>query len=358
MLIRVLVLLLLAAGVGYGTFHLVQRWLEQERVAAEARLRELEPRTVEQAQPEFAQVLVTTESLPVGRLIRPEDLRWQAWPDDNLSPSYVVRDRTGDPESFYGAVVREPIAQGQPITNFQVARPGERGFLAAVLGPGMRAATIPINPRTAAAGFIYPGDRVDVILTHQVQPVDVEGLPNLADLTDEENITFSVSETVLLDMRVLAIDQSLGAPQEGGAQVGGLATLEVTPHQAEMITVLQTSGSLSLSLRSLTDPAQPEAIALARELERPLPPGAEAEFFGATSSLSPVTGQTLTYAGEVSQTLLSPYEMLTGSGVAGGEPGSEAQVIQSPPASFINEDFNPGATLTGGTVNSQARNMP
>ena len=355
MLIRVLVLLLLAVGVGYGTFTLVQTWLEQERAAAEARLRDLENRpAVEQAQPEFTQVLVATETLAIGRLIRPEDLRWQAWPDDNLSPSYVVQDRTGDPQSFYGAVVREQIPQGQPVTDFQVARPGERGFLAAVLGPGMRAATIPINPRTAAAGFIFPGDRVDVILTHQIEVEDVGGSNDTDD--GDETITFSVSETVLLDMRVLAIDQSLGAPAEGGAQVGGLATLEVTPRQAEMVSVLQTTGSLGLSLRSLTDPSQPEAVALARELERPLPPGAEEAYFGATSELTPVTAQSLTFAGDVSQTILSPIELVTGGGQS--QLGADVDDEDRPLGAFVNEDFNPGATLTGGVVNTQARNMP
>ena len=357
MVIRVLILLLLAGGVGYGTFQLVQTWLEQERLEAERRLRDLQPTVVEQVQPEFTSVLVAAESLPVGRLIRPEDLRWQAWPDDTLSPSYIVRDRVGDPNALYGAVVREAIAQGQPVTDIQVARPGERGFLAAVLGPGMRAATIPINPRTAAAGFIFPGDRVDVILTHQVEIVGLAD--ELGGIELDEELTFQVSETVMLDMRVLAIDQSLGAPQEGGAQVGGLATLEVTPRQAEMVAVLQTIGSLSLSLRSLTDPLQPEAIALARELERPLPPGAATEYFGATADLTPVTDQSITFAGDISQSVDTPMDLinrrLSGNvGVPIEVPGGQ----DAPPVRAIGEGFNPGATLTGGTVNPAARNMP
>ena len=294
MFIRVVLLLVLAAGVGFATFHLVQQYLASQRQVVER----VVPAPAPPPQRELTRVLVAQENLPVGRLIRPEDLRWQAWPDENLSESYVIEDRGGDATSFHGAVVRREIVQGEPVTDAQIARPGERGFMAAVLGPGMRAVTIPINPRTGIAGFIFPGDRVDVLLTHTIRD---ETIPD-----DVEQ--FQVTETVFLDMRVLAIDQSLASPQDGAARLGGLATLEVTPRQAEMMTVVLTSGTLSLSLRSLTDPTQPEAIALARDLERPRPSGAQLDYFGAASELTPPIGRSYAYVGDVSQIVTHPEE--------------------------------------------------
>ena len=300
MFVRVILLLVLASGVGFVTFTLVQEWLDEQRRLAQQVVTPVAPPP---AEPQYTEVLVAADNLPIGRLLRQEDFRWQPWPDDNLSASYVVRNIGTEDAQFYGAVVRREIVEGEPVTDNAIARPGERGFLAAVLGPGMRAVTIPINPRTGIAGFIYPGDRVDVVFTHAVQ---YDGIDLLSG--EEEAEVFDVSETVLLDMRVLAIDQSLGAPREGGAQLGGLATLEVTPRQAEMISVLLTSGSLSLSLRSLTDPQQPEAIQLARELDRPLPAGAQEEFFGTGAELTPQVGQSFTFVGDVSQLVLTPFD--------------------------------------------------
>ena len=122
-------------------------------------------------------------------------------------------------------------------------KPGERGFLAAALGAGMRAVTVPVSAQSSVAGFIFPGDRVDLVLTQTV-PGGGDGEP------------LKVSETIMRNLRVLATDQRTNAMDEAGQPVVvpySNVTLEVTPRIAEKIAVSQTLGSLSLSLRSLAD---------------------------------------------------------------------------------------------------------
>lgn len=308
MWVRVLVLLVLAGGVGYGTMLLSQQWLASERAATAD--------TVEQPQivrvePDYTHVLVAREDLAVGQFIKDSDLSWEPWPEEAISPNYAVEGQVAI-QSLFGAVTRNRISGGEPIALSSLVRPGERGFLSAVLGPGMRAVTVPINPRSGIAGFIYPGDRVDLILTHRYEP-ESEGIE-----TGDRAEHRTVSETVLLDLRVLAIDQSLG-DFEGAARMGSLATLEVTPQQAEMINVLLELGTLSLSLRSLADPEQPgvlaaladRGISLALGMEAP-----EAPYFGTEAQLQPILGRSVTYDSDVSQVLLPPMAMASSEPVA------------------------------------------
>lgn len=182
------------------------------------------------------QVLVAKRNLALGQFVRAEDLRWQPWPEDNLAPSYIVQGRR-TMEEFVGGVVRQPIVAGEPITELRVVSPGNSGFLAAVLTPGYRAVSVPVTLTSVISGFVFPGDRVDVILSHTVQN------------RDERDVR--VSTTMLRDIRVLALDQKM-AMQPGETSPGArTATLEVTPKQSEIIAVAAEMGKLSLSLRSL-----------------------------------------------------------------------------------------------------------
>jgi pilus assembly protein CpaB len=144
-----------------------------------------------------------------------------------------------------GAVVRKRIATGEPITDGAVVKPGERGFLAAVLEPGMRAVSVPLTPTSSNSGLIFPGDRVDLILTQSLVESKSEGSVR------------RVSETVLSDIRIIAMGAETGDdPQEGDAnEKAKTATLEVTPAQAEKVALLTELGKLSLSLRSLAAPS-------------------------------------------------------------------------------------------------------
>jgi pilus assembly protein CpaB len=223
---------LLAAG---ATIFIGRAWLSAGRQVQVAQ-------PVAPPEKPATQVLVARGDLHVGQFLRAENLRWQTWPDDAVAQSYV---RQGDHqlEDYVGAVVRSSLADGEPITDLRVVRPGDRGFLAAVLTPGTRAVTVPVTPASSVAGFIFPGDHVDVIasftLTDPKQGKD-----------DTENRDHHASETVLTDIRVLALDQRAD-DQNKDVTVAKTATLEVTPKQAEIIAVVSEIGKLSLSLRSL-----------------------------------------------------------------------------------------------------------
>jgi pilus assembly protein CpaB len=188
-------------------------------------------------------VLVAKGNLPAGQFVRPENLRWMPWPEDGVSATYVVEGKHRI-EDYVGAVVRSGLADGEPITEARVVRPGDRGFMAAVLTPGMRAVTVPVTVSSGNAGFVFPGDRVDLILTFSVKPLPVQG--NNAPQGEEHR----ASETLLTDVRVLAVDQRAD-DQAKDPIVAKTATLEVTPKQAEIIAVATSFGQLSFSLRSL-----------------------------------------------------------------------------------------------------------
>ncbi len=235
-MLRTVVLLVVALGVAGVTALLARDWIaNQQPEVVEVPVQEEEPAT---------RVLVASGDLPTGTLLTESHLRWQAWPDEGLSEAYVVE---GDipMEDFLGSVVRLRIAEGEPISAGRVVRPGERGFMAAVLNRGMRAVTVKINAASGVAGFAFPGDRVDVVLSHKVDFIvpSIDG----EDATTQEHVA---GETVLQNVRVLAIDQDTDKSGEEPV-VAKTATLEVTPAQAEMVAIAAELGTLSLALRSL-----------------------------------------------------------------------------------------------------------
>ncbi|MFM2279881.1 MAG: Flp pilus assembly protein CpaB, partial [Pseudomonadota bacterium] len=145
-----------------------------------------------------------------------------------------------------GTVVRYSVTAGQPLTQGALVKPGDRGFLAAALGAGMRAVTIATSAKAGVAGFIFPGDHIDLMLTQTVRP----------GAGDDGGQPLKTTETVLRNLRVLATDQSTDSEVVDGKTVVhafNTVTLEVTPRIAEKIQVAETLGSLSLSLRSIAD---------------------------------------------------------------------------------------------------------
>ncbi|WP_114951972.1 Flp pilus assembly protein CpaB [Sphingosinicella terrae] len=194
--------------------------------------------------PQGPEVLVATRVLPVGTIIDAEAFRYQPWPEGLVQDAYFPRGEGGvDPSSLIGTVVRTEISAGQPVTRGALIRPGERGFLAAALGPGMRAVSVAVSETSGVAGFVFPGDRVDIVLSQEVEGGG-DGAP------------LRVSETIIRNIRVLAVDQRINARDAEGNQVArntSTVTFEATPRIAEKIAVAQRVGSLSLSLRSLAD---------------------------------------------------------------------------------------------------------
>jgi pilus assembly protein CpaB len=226
MSVRRILFVLIALCVSGTTVLIGRAWLTPREV----------PQVVAAPVPESPRVLVAQATLAAGQFVRPENLRWQAWPADGVSGNYVTEDK-GHIEDFVGAVVRSALTEGEPITEGRLVRPGDRGFLAAVLTPGDRAVTVNVTMASGIAGFVFPGDRVDLLLTMTLQQENVK-IPRHA------------SETLLTNLRVLAVDQRTD-DQNKEVVVAKTATLEVTPKQAEAIAVATDLGNLSLSLRSI-----------------------------------------------------------------------------------------------------------
>jgi pilus assembly protein CpaB len=237
-------------------------------------------------------VLVATKQMPVGTIIGPEEFRFQPWPKELIEDAYFIEGKL-DPNTLVGSVVRTPISAGGPVTQGSVIKPGDRGFLAAALAPGMRAVTVPVQLQNSVAGFIFPGDHVDMMLTQSV-------------VGGGDGPPLKVSETILRNMRVLATDQRTNPLGEDGRPVVvgySSITLEMTARMAEKVTVAQTLGALSLSLRSMTDNSQELESALASgDVQAPAgnDPAAEKAMF-ANLSNRPSSADTFSTGGDVSK---------------------------------------------------------
>jgi pilus assembly protein CpaB len=194
---------------------------------------------------ETENLLVAAHDLSFGAVIATPDLRWQSWPKAQVPPGVITKTLHPNAlEEFKGSIVRSNFLLNEPIRPERLVRAGGSGFMAAVLTSGMRAIAINIDEKgtTSAGGFILPNDRVDVVRTFHAE--------------DSPPGTFA-SETILTNIRVLAIGQNI--QEKAGERVitGGTATLELTPEQAEHIILAQRNSQLSLALRSIADAANP-----------------------------------------------------------------------------------------------------
>lgn len=202
---------------------------------------------------EYKEILVAANVINPGSFLGPSSFRWQKWPDVDVPETYFVKG-SADMSLVDGAVARQPVLVGDPILTGSFVRPGDRGFLAAVLDTNMRAISVPVDEASSNAGLIQPGDRVDLILT---QTIAEEG-----DLGSSRH----ASETVVEDLRVIAMGRSLQSieTETGDTQRQvRTATLEVTPENAEKVALVTEIGKLSLSLRSLAEDVDKELAASA-----------------------------------------------------------------------------------------------
>jgi pilus assembly protein CpaB len=175
-------------------------------------------------------VLVAKSDIPTGNMVSPQDVQWQAWPASASTGNFIRKKNRPDAiEKLSGMIVRAPFVAGEPIREAKLVNAKGSGYMAAILPSGMRAISTQISPETGAGGFILPNDRVDVILTRR-QTGAVAG-------TDTQT-----SETVLDNVRVLAIDQTVQEKNGQKVVVGKTATLELTPHQAETLALAQHLG--------------------------------------------------------------------------------------------------------------------
>lgn len=195
-------------------------------------------------------VLVAANPISVGQKIAPEQLAWRNFPEDGVASGMITKESQPKAlEELSGAFARTDIPAGSPIFPNQVVKAGDSHFMAAVLAPGARAASLPITEENAAGGFILPNDRVDVILTKE-EEVSTYNATGAA-----ERKTRVTSSAVLRNIRVVAVDQQYKDVKEGEALKGATATLELWPNQVERLEKAKKEGTLALSLRSVGNDA-------------------------------------------------------------------------------------------------------
>jgi pilus assembly protein CpaB len=227
---------------------------------------------------ETAEILVARNEIGVGQALSAEDLQWQSWPASSAGPAFIRKgDRPDAAQQLVGAVARAPIATGEPIRENRLIKANGSGYMAAILPAGMRAISTEISPETGAGGFILPNDRVDVILSRR---------DKAAERITQTDVL--VTETILRDVRVLAIDQTVEEKNGQRVVVGKTATLELAPRQAEMLALARQLGTLQLALRSLAD-ADPSKHAAAPEDDGRDRPSGRVNMirFGVTTSTLP-----------------------------------------------------------------------
>jgi pilus assembly protein CpaB len=241
-LILALVAVIIAAGAAFGVRSLISGSQTPQVVAAPA------PKAPEKM------VLVAVKPLPTGHIVAIEDVKWVAWPEDGVDPQFLQKGVETE-QTVAGKVVKVAVAQGAPLLKSQMVGPGERGFLAAVLGKDMRAVTVAVTDTSSVGGFVFPGDRVDLVLTHEVPT--------------GSQVPLRGAETILTNVRVLAVNEKTDDTAQAAAIPGVRSvTLEVPPPFVEQIAVMQRLGAISLSLRPITDSAgaaklTAEAVAVA-----------------------------------------------------------------------------------------------
>ena len=200
---------------------------------------------VEVEQVEYQDILAASADIPFGGRLSDANIKWKQWPKEAMSPEYVTReDRPEALSEFQAGVARAPIYVGEPISERRIVMVGDKGLMSGLLTPGMRAVATENSTESASGGFIQPGDHVDIILTKEVEEAPMPG-----QTRGEETYE---SSTVFSNVRVLAIDQTFDIDEEGGASIeGSVATLELSPGDAELLQVAIASGELSMVLRPI-----------------------------------------------------------------------------------------------------------
>ncbi len=190
-----------------------------------------------------ADVLVAKNDIQMGQVVQPQDMQWQSWPTSAANANFVRRsDKPQALEQLAGSIARSPFVAGEPIREAKLIKANGSGFMAAILPSGMRAISVEISPETGAGGFILPNDRVDVILTRRDREAEKRA-----------GVDVHTSTTILSNVRVLAVDQTVEEKNGQRVVVGKTATLELSQPQAERLALSRQLGSLSLALRSLAD---------------------------------------------------------------------------------------------------------
>jgi pilus assembly protein CpaB len=242
--VRILILVGAAAAAGGAAF--LMRGLANPKAVQPAAAAAV----VQTQEVEMTKVLVAKSDLKIGDIVSSSDLEWAKWPEKNVAEGYLTDAKAPTAiEDYTGAVVKMPVYKKEPIYPTKLVKHGETGTMTALIEPNMRSFAFEISEETASAGFILPNDRVDVILTYNIEKF-------LGERGDVKS-TQSASTTLVQNVRVLAIDQTLRNESEDGegetSQIGNTATLEVTAQEAELLALALHAGEIFLALRPWTD---------------------------------------------------------------------------------------------------------
>lgn len=200
-----------------------------------------EPVKAEVAVAPVTEVLVAARDIEVGAHLDQTSLRWQSWPDNAVNPGFIIKSSApGALAEYDGSLARTAMVAGEPVTAGKLVNMKSAGFMSALVSPGMRAIAITVTPQSSAGGFILPNDHVDILMTRRTQD----------DSTGKQSVS---GETILRNVRVLAVDQSFNNKSGDEALVGKTVTLELTPSQAELLTFSAVEGDITLSLRSIAE---------------------------------------------------------------------------------------------------------
>ncbi|MFD2207241.1 Flp pilus assembly protein CpaB [Kiloniella antarctica] len=227
-----IILILIALMLSGGTAYVANNWLKANKRTVQS------GQTIAVKPQAELQILTAKKDIPIGKFVNENDFAWQSWPENFVSDHHLTKEKFKI-EELNGRVSRTGIPAGEPINIKKLVSPGERGFLAAVLKPGHRALSVNISSETSVSGLVYPGDRVDMISSMTIK--------NDEDSKDKRR----VSETILTNVRVLALGTSLET-ESGKTNAGAkTVTVELTPSQVEIVSVSAIWGKISLALRPL-----------------------------------------------------------------------------------------------------------
>jgi pilus assembly protein CpaB len=199
------------------------------------------------------EVLVAANDLGIGRELKEGDLRWQEWPKNSVFPGALIREENKDAKDALSGRLARNISKGEPVMRSALLGEAKGNFVAASLEPGMRAVAIEVSASSMVGGFIGPGDRVDVIMTYKekvrTETNEDPRIKNMVSLILAEMAT----ETILQDVKVLAVDQMAQRPEDEKIKVGKTITLAVSAHDAERLSLASQMGELTLALRGVGD---------------------------------------------------------------------------------------------------------
>lgn len=280
--------LLVAILLGVGAFVLTMNLQKKEETKETTKVVEV-PKVVVQEVP-TVDILVARQEIPVGTVINEGMLDRQPWPSHLVLEDFIVSD--GQDKNVIGMVARSPFHVREPVIKSKLANPSDPSFLAAGLSGGMRAVTVAVDVLSSVAGFVFPGDRVDVLINHRVSLGKPEGEDGRSSDRGED-----IMEVLVPNVKVIAVDQAATSNAGQGAKIPASVTVEVSRQDAQRLKLGESKGKLVLALRPLNSEKDTDEV---------VPPTALNDL----SRITPPSYYPILYdsSGEYSSVVINPFK--------------------------------------------------